>query len=74
MDGQPVWLCSVSHTDKSGIKGTSEWAHEEFAMAERLAYAALKGVGDDGRERAFRMNITFCNTGTLDALKEPTDA
>ena len=64
MDGKPVWLCSVSHRDKPGragrIIGTADWKLPDFAMAERLAHAALCGVGDSNRERAFRMNITFC--------------
>lgn len=62
MDGQPVWLCSVSHMDRrtGQIKATGKWDKEEVAMAERLAHSALKGVGDPARERAFRMNITFC--------------
>jgi hypothetical protein len=60
MDGEPVWLCSVSHGGPRGIIGTGDWGPAEFALAERLAHSALKGVGDPGRERAFRMNITFC--------------
>lgn len=55
-----MWLCSVSQLDKKGIKGTAEWSPDEFAMAERLAHSALFGVGNESRERAFRMNITFC--------------
>lgn len=67
MDGQPVWLCSVSCHGNNAIPGkkprtvaTGEWTPEMFATAEKLAHAALKGVGDESRERAFRMNITFC--------------
>lgn len=61
MDGQPVWLCSVSHTDRGGkIIATGTWLESYFVFAEHLAHAQLYGVGDDGRERAFRMNITFC--------------
>ena len=61
MSGEPVWLCSVSKQDKSGeTVGTAKWKPEDFAMAERLALSALAGVGDPERQRAFRMNITFC--------------
>jgi hypothetical protein len=60
MDGEPVWLCSVSHYDKHGIIGTAKWTPNDYSMAHRLAHSALAGVGDFARERAFRMNITFC--------------
>jgi len=60
MDGEPVWLCSVSHAPRGRIKATAEWSAEDYAMALRLALSALDGVGDESRMRAFRMNITFC--------------
>lgn len=61
MDGQPVWLCSVSRRSKAGeIIGTSQWSADDFRRAELFAHASLAGVGDRDRERAFRMNITFC--------------
>jgi hypothetical protein len=60
MDGRPVWLCSVSRAAGGRIKATGTWTAEEFAMAERLALSALAGVGDAQRQRAFRMNVTFC--------------
>ncbi len=60
MDGEPVWLCSVSHFGKHGIIGTSDWQPLDYAWANRLAHSALNGIGDARRERAFRMNITFC--------------
>lgn len=60
MDGQPVWLCSVSYAPHKRTRGTATWSKNEFAIAERLAHEALTGVGDPDRERAFRMNITFC--------------
>jgi hypothetical protein len=62
MDGQPVWLCSVSHYSRASkrIVATGQWPKYHFEFAERLAHAALDGVGDPARERAFRMNITFC--------------
>ena len=62
MDGEPVWLCSVSHrSPRTGkIVGTFDWHKHDFRFAEGLAHQALTGVGDFTRERAFRMNITFC--------------
>ena len=60
MAGQPVWLCSVSYHPKGGTLGTARWSQADFALAERLAHAALRGVGNQDCERAFRMNITFC--------------
>lgn len=65
-----MWLCSVSQLDRNGIKGTAEWSPDEFAMAERLAHSALSGVGDEGRERAFRMNITFCIHRSVNATEK----
>lgn len=60
MDGQPVWLCSVSYAPGGRTKATGAWSKNEFAIAERLAHETLAGVGDSMQERAFRMNITFC--------------
>ena len=60
MDGQPVWLCSVSFAPKGRIKATGEWSADELALASRLAQSALSGVGDPARQRAFRMNVTYC--------------
>lgn len=56
-----MWLCSVSHGSQDiGTIGTADWSRRHFEMAQRLAHAALWGVGDPLQERAFRMNITFC--------------
>lgn len=60
MDGQPVWLCSVSHQGPGGIIATGVWSPGDYKLAEWLAHSALYGVGVPTRERAFRMNITFC--------------
>lgn len=60
MDGQPVWLVSVSKRNKGHIDATGRWGRREFDHAEKLASDTLAGVGDPGRQRAFRMNITFC--------------
>ncbi len=60
MNGQPVWLASVSYSKKSRIVATGNWPKFRFRRAERLAHRILFGVGDDEKERGFRMNITFC--------------
>src|SRR5262245_10666492 len=68
MAGQPVWLCSVSRRSKKGrIIGAADWQARDFGIAEQHAHDALNGVGDPGRERAFRMNITFCIHRALNA-------
>lgn len=54
-----MWLCSVSHRGADTI-GTADWNRADFRTAETLAHQALTGVGNGARERAFRMNITFC--------------
>jgi len=70
MQGQPVWLCSVSHYDKTGLLTTGTWSKDDFALAERLAHSALAGVGNPARERGFRMNITFCIHRAINAEEE----
>jgi len=60
MDGEPVWLCSVSFAPGGRIRATGTWSAAELALAERLARSALAGVGAESQERAFRMNVTFC--------------
>lgn len=60
MDGEPVWLASVSLRRGGKIIGTEKWNGKRYEMAEKIAHRTLRGVGDDRRERAFRMNITFC--------------
>ena len=60
MDGQPVWLASVSYRVRSKIRATGLWSPATFRKAERVAHAVLADLGDETRERAFRMNATFC--------------
>jgi len=72
MDGEPVWLCSVSHQLNGRIVATGTWKKHDFAFAERLAHTALAGVGDQARERAFRMNITFCIHRAVSAFEKAT--
>src|SRR5712691_3973774 len=63
MDGQPVWLASLSLRDAATgrIFGTAQWPRQFFAeAAAAISGQALMGVGDAGRERHFRMNVTYC--------------
>ncbi len=60
MDGQPVWLCSVSRARRGRTLATKKWTKGEFTFAEGIAHGILDGVGNPECERAFRMNITFC--------------
>lgn len=60
MGGLPVWLVSVSYRPFGIIKGTEQWSEGDFKKAEALAHRVLEGIGDSEKERAFRMNITFC--------------
>jgi hypothetical protein len=61
MNGRPVWLASVSHRDSLGrIVPTGRWSERRREKADRVIERLLDGVGDPGREVAFRMNITVC--------------
>lgn len=69
MDGEPVWLASVSLKRRGEIVGTETWNRKRYQTAEKIARRALRGVGDSGRQRAFRMNITFCVHRALKATE-----
>lgn len=56
MNGDPVWLASVSHVTKM----THQWSEHERARAKGLLLAVLEGVGDPKRQRLFRMCVTMC--------------
>lgn len=62
MDGQPVWLASLSYRDRHGrLLPSDEWiGTPDGDRAARLLTRALRGVGDEGRQRMFRMPITLC--------------
>lgn len=57
-----MWLASVSLRDKRGdIIGTAKWTPRQWRYAEdTLKNYALRGAGDENRERMFRMCITLC--------------
>jgi len=62
MNGQPVWLASVSRksviTDR--FNPVTRWTPDELREARLLIFDVLKGVGNRRRERLFRMNATLC--------------
>jgi hypothetical protein len=61
MDGQPVWLASISRRDRRGaLVATGRWSAPDVAAARSRLERALWGVGDESRQRLFRMNITLC--------------
>ena len=61
MDGQPVWLCSISRLKPNGrTLYLPDWHPSVLRDAERLLRYTLEGVGDVTRERLFRMNVTLC--------------
>jgi len=61
MNGQPVWLASLSTRDKHGeVIATGNLKPYQVREAEVILRKALEGVGDPSRERLFRMNITMC--------------
>lgn len=62
MDGQPVWLASLSRTNiaTGRLIPTARWAPSWRARAVELLRLAVAGVGDPTRERHFRMNATMC--------------
>ena len=62
MDGQPVWLASLSRSNPITRERlpTTRWSPEQFAEAEDLLSDVLDGVGDESAQRSFRMQITLC--------------
>lgn len=62
MDGQPVWLASLSRRNPgTGVPiATGRWADAWAQRGPALLREALTGRGDVSRERLFRMNLTLC--------------
>lgn len=56
MSGSPVWLASVSHDSKT----TDRFSPEERAHARAFLLWVLAGVGNERRQRFFRMCVTTC--------------
>jgi hypothetical protein len=68
MDGQPVWLASVSIIRKvNGIIGTADWPPPLVDRMQRRLENVLGGVGDSSQQRSFRMNVTLCRHRALTA-------
>lgn len=68
MDGQPVWLASVSRVDTLGRTiATSNWTELERHNGLVELRKLLKGVGNPDFETFFRMQITFCMHRALKA-------
>jgi hypothetical protein len=61
MDGQPVWLASISRKRENGRTiYVPEWSAAQLREAQKKLRQLLDGAGDVSRERLFRMNITLC--------------
>ena len=46
MDGQPVWLASISRARHGRTFYVPEWTPVQLRQAERLLRCVLEGVGD----------------------------
>jgi hypothetical protein len=61
MNGQPVWLASISRIRNNGTRFyVPEWSESQLRDAERRLRLVVDGVGDVTKERLFRMNVTLC--------------
>lgn len=62
MGGRPVWLASASLRDRNGQLLPSEawYRTRDGDRARKVLYRTLDGVGDQDRQRLFRMPITVC--------------
>lgn len=63
MEGRPVWLASISkrnHNGNGDIIPASTWPARLLREGQRILQMALAGVGDEARERSFRMCTTLC--------------
>lgn len=56
-----MWLASISRFRQNGqIVYVPEWSPSQLREAERRLRQMVEGVGNDKRERLFRMNVTLC--------------
>lgn len=61
MNGQPVWLASLSRRRPNGrVLYVPEWSGSQRRDAERRLFDLLAGAGDSTQQRLFRMNVTLC--------------
>lgn len=66
MNGWPVWLASASLRDRRGrVRATGTWGPSTMAYVSASLSVLLDGIGDDTREREFRMNVTLCRHRAL---------
>lgn len=70
MAGRPVWLASLSMYDHGVVIPAERWGEIQIERGERLLKRVLKGVGDESRERLFRMCTTMCRHRGLTAAEE----
>ena len=64
-----MWLCSVSRAFLGKTLATKKWTNCEFQQAKTIAHETMEGIGNLNRERAFRMNITFCIHRALNVME-----
>jgi len=61
MNGQPVWLASISRMRPNGqTLYVPEWSPTQLREAEKSLRQVVEGIGNTKRERLFRMNVTLC--------------
>lgn len=60
MDGQPVWLASVSVARDGRTVGAADLDDAARDLVKALLWEVMDGAGDESRQRLFRMNVTTC--------------
>ncbi len=66
MEGWPVWLASVTLRDRAWkIRPTETWTAKDHEHATAVLDMALGDVGDDSKQRQFRMCSTLCRHRAL---------
>src|ERR1041384_4822949 len=62
MNGEPVWLASISRQSAYTRERlpTTRWTPAQMAESERILDQVLDGLGDATAQRGFRMQITLC--------------
>lgn len=60
MDGQPVWLASISRRYQGKFVAVPRWTPNLLSEMTGQLMGVLNGVGDMSRQRMFRMNLTLC--------------
>lgn len=60
MDGEPVWLASLSRWNRDGSLATSRWGPAQIDSGTNALRKMLGECGDPSKERVFRMQLTLC--------------